>query len=120
MPARPVLRAGAILAEAVRWEPSLRAVGLDRSSDALVRRGGRHRGIGGGLAGPRRRRLPADPARAFDRVVTNPPWGGQAPFLGRAGRDTIVAMVDEACAGDGHAVVLVDELLDEEPRVVGA
>src|SRR4029077_8388772 len=51
---------------------------------------------------------------AFDRVVTNPPWGGQTPFLGRAGRDTIVAVFDEARGGAGHAVVLVDERLDAE------
>jgi hypothetical protein len=108
----PFCGAATIPGEAVRWEPTTRATGLDASAaviaDAVANTGSLD---GVALVRGDAARLPVR-SSTVDRLVTNPPWGGQAPFLAAAGPDTVADLV----AGALRSVVLVDEELDDRIR----
>jgi tRNA G10 N-methylase Trm11 len=110
----PFCGSGTIAIEARRWSARALAIGCDVARAALddARRNVAAAGLDGiALAQADAARPPF--ARGFDRVVTNPPWGGQAPLAGTPSVDELPAVVRVMLDREGHAAVLLDESLDE-------
>ncbi|WP_285780705.1 methyltransferase domain-containing protein [Microtetraspora sp. NBRC 13810] len=108
----PCCGAGTVLIEAGRLQPQARLRGYDLDPGALAAARANAAASGTPVAFGRgdAARLPL-PDRSVDRVLTNPPWGGQVPPGGRLsgtpGR--LWAEIRRVLRPDGRAVVLIPD-----------
>ncbi|GAA4586882.1 hypothetical protein GCM10023194_34290 [Planotetraspora phitsanulokensis] len=106
----PCCGAGTLLIEAVDQQPEARFVGVDLSAEALRAAEGNTAGLPVSFGRADAGRLPL-PDGGVDRVLSNPPWGGQVSARGllAASSSRWWTELRRVLAPDGTAVVLLPD-----------
>ncbi|GAA4564135.1 methyltransferase domain-containing protein [Planotetraspora kaengkrachanensis] len=109
----PCCGAGTLLAEAAAQQPEARYVGVDLSAEAVRAAQGNTAGLPVSIGRADAGRLPI-PDGGVDRVLSNPPWGGQVGARGLLAGSTSRwwAELRRVLAPDGTAVVLLPDADD--------